>query len=209
MVPAVDDWVRYAQWTRFDPRLGEVWLSAFDREWRSMPPVPFRNKNLRQAVPAVLGVLLDQYYQFLCPDADRKIFHLWRAIALDGVPEAQNEQFFIGVAPFAGSRIRFDAEQPLKIYKRWGFFGRDILLNKFSQKQPKLQRTALAPAERKKALKQLISLKKRITVKDYIEACDGMISRRIAQKDLESEPLLEGAGSTRSRFYRWIGRTKS
>jgi hypothetical protein len=208
-VLAVTDWIRYAQWSRFDPRLGEVWLSAFDREWRSLAPVPFKNENLKQAVPAVLGVLLDQYHQFVCPEPDRKIFHHWRTIALDGVPSANHEQFFIGVAPFAGKQIRLDAEQPLKIYKRWGFFGRDVLVNKFSQKQQRLQRTALAPVERKKALAKLIHLKKRITVTDYIEACDGLISRRIAQKDLESEPRLEGAGSTRARYYRVSGRVRS
>ena len=197
----VREWVRFSQWVRFDPRLGEVWLSALDRRWRALPPVLMRDENLQQATPAVLGVLLDQYHDFVCPEADRKTFDLWRKIALEGLKKAPNENFFIGVAPFAGKRLRLDAERPIRAYKKWGFFGRDILVNKFSEKQKELQVTALAPEERRRALDSLLRSKPRITVSDYVEACEGMISRRMAQKDLQARKGLRCTGSTRARFY--------
>ena len=200
-VPA---WIRFAHASRFDPRMGELWLSAFDRHWRQLAPVLMRDENLKQAVPAVLGVLLDQYLKFLCPEQERKIFRHWSAIALMGAERAQWEGFFIGVAPFGGRSVRIDAERPLRVFKKWGFFGSDVLVNKFHEKQRQLQRTALAPVERERVLRDLLKTRNRLTVAAYVEACGGLISRRTAQKDLEQCAELSPEGNTKGRVYRVI-----
>lgn len=196
------EWIRFAHASRFDPRLGELWLLAFDRHWQKLSPVAIRDENQHQAIPAVLGVLLDQYLKFLCPAEERKVFRHWSAIALMGVERARFEGFFIGVAPLAGRSVRLDAERPLQVYKKWGFFGRDVLVNKFQEKQMQLQRTALAPAERARALEELLQSRTRITVASYVEACGGLISRRTAQLDLEKRTDLRPEGNTRGRVYR-------
>ncbi len=193
--------IQMAQWVRFDPRLGELWLKALGNQWQSLSPVQVRNQNLLQATPAVLGVLLEQYSQFLCPDKERKTFRHWQAVALDGALLANHENFFIGVQPFAGARVREDSERPSRSFKKWGFLGRDMLINKFSFIQKDLQKTAIAAPERRKILIKLIQAKGRITVGDYIAACDDLISKRVAQKDLHTFPGLRCVGSTRAKFY--------
>ncbi len=198
---SVKELVRFSQWTRFDPRLGELWLSALDRQWRNLAPLPMRQENLAQANPAVMGVLLDQYQSVLCPRRERRLFRLWSATVLDGVARAQNESFFIGVQGFASQRAREDAERPFRSFKKWGFFGRDVFQNKFLLKQKTNQKTGIALAERRQILVDLIKEKERIAVQDYIEACGGFISRRVAQKDLRSEKKLKCIGNTRAQFY--------
>ncbi len=193
--------VCFAQWTRFDPRLGELWLTALDRQWRSMAPVEVRRENLTQASPAALGVLLDQYKNFLCPRDDKRLFQFWSSTALEGVLPANHENYFIGVQGFANQRVREDAEWPIKSFKKWGFMGRDVFLNKFSLKQKSLQRTGIGAIERHKILAELIQFKDRITVNDYIAACGDLISKRVAQKDLQSFSGVKCVGNTRAKFY--------
>jgi len=195
------EWVTLSQWTRFDPRLAEIWLTEFGRNWRRLSPVMIRAENLKTPTPAVLGLLLDQYHRFVCPKRDRHLFGLWSKVALYLTPRADSEQFFIGVLPFAGTHAREASERPGALYKKWGFFGQDIFVNKFAEKQKSMQATALAPPERMKILKELLRHKKRITVADYVEACKGLISRRVAQMDLEEMPGLRGEGQTRGRTY--------
>ncbi|MBU6154861.1 MAG: hypothetical protein KGP28_11210 [Bdellovibrionales bacterium] len=193
--------VRFAQWVRFDPRLGELWLEAFDRQWQQESPILFRDANLKQAIPAVLGVLLDQYRTYFCPKPLRSAFVHWSAIALEGVVPAPFQQFFIGVLPFAGKQMRENAERPARAYLKWGFLGRDVFLNKFLEKQKTLQKTGLGLEQRMRILSELLKAQERITVSDYLSACDHLISRRVAQKDLSGHPRLRCMGNTRAKFY--------
>ena len=198
---SVHDWILFSQWTRFDPRLAEVWILAFDRDWKTLSPVLFRDENRKASSPAVLGVLLDQYHQFLCPKTEVTSLGYWMKIALEGAPKANNESFLIGVQGFANQRVFDDADRPVRSFKHWGFFGREIFINKFQQKQAVLQKTAIAATERKKILIGLLKLKKRITVGEYRLACNDLISKRVAQLDLENFKGLKRVGNTRSRFY--------
>ena len=199
--PSNEDWIRIAQWTRFDPRLAEEWLTALGRHWRTLLPISFRESNLKQHTPAVLGLLLEQYRTFLCPKKDRALFKLWSAVVLHRTPKARGEGFLIGVLPFAGTAVREGAEKPAGFYKKWGFLGQEVFVNKFALKQESLQRTALGPEERRLILHELFQRKCRITISDYLEACHGLISRRIAQMDLESMPKVRAEGRTRGRIY--------
>jgi hypothetical protein len=199
--PSTEDWIRIAQWTRFDPRLAEEWLTALGRHWRTLSPISFREFNLKQHTPAVLGLLLEQYRAFLCPKKDRPLFKLWSAVVLHRTPKARGEGFLIGVLPFAGTAVQEGAEKPAAFYKKWGFFGQEVFVNKFTLKQESLQRTALGPEERRLILHDLFQRKRRITISDYLEACHGLISRRIAQMDLETMPKIRAEGRTRGRIY--------
>ena len=119
----------------------------------------------------------------------------------NGTPKARGEGFLIGVLPFAGMAVREGAEKPASFYKKWGFLGHEVFVNKFALKQESLQRTALAPQERRLILHELFQRKRRITISDYLEACHGLISRRIAQMDLEAMQKVRAEGKTRGRMY--------
>ena len=196
--PSAEDWARIAQWTRFDPRLAEEWLTTLGRHWKILSPVLIREANLKQHTPAVMGLLLEQFRIFLCPKRDRALFKLWSAVVLHRTPKAQGEGFLIGVLPFAGNAVREGAEKPAVYYKKWGFLGQEVFVNKFALKQKQLQRTTLGPDERKLILIELFEKNRKITVKDYLEACHGLISRRVAQMDLETMPGVQAEGRTRN-----------
>ena len=193
--------VQIAQWVRFDPRLGELWLQAFKKLWKSFSPILIRTLNLKQATPAVLGVLLEQFEVLYLSRLERKIFRLWKELVLAGVSPVNGEGFFIGVQPFAGASKKEDAEKPLRFYQKWGFLGRDLLINKAALRQQALQRTFLEKTLRQRVLSELVKKNLRITVEDYLMACNHAISKRVAQKDLEAYSKLKAVGHTKGRFY--------
>ena len=101
----------------------------------------------------------------------------------------------------ASPRTHADAEGAMESFKKWGYFGRDVFLNKFSLHQKKIQKTGLGPSERKRILLALLKSKERIQVRDYVSACGDLISNRVAQKDLKATKGLKCVGKTRAKFY--------
>ncbi len=53
--PAPDALARYAQWSRFDPRLAEIWVATLLREWKRVHPIELREALLKQPWPAAAG----------------------------------------------------------------------------------------------------------------------------------------------------------
>jgi hypothetical protein len=120
---------------------------------------------------------------------------------MEGVFKENSEIFFIGLRPFASQGIREDAEKSIKSYLKWGFYGRDVLINKFRDKQKNTPKTYLDREKRAFILNELVRKNKKIRTEDYLEACSHAISPRTAQLDLKAHPRLKAAGSTRARVY--------
>jgi hypothetical protein len=116
---------------------------------------------------------------------------------MSGFAPAEGEQFFIGLRAFGGEAMRLDAERSLATYLRWGYLGREILVNKASQRER--VRTLLPLDARRRILEGLIRKFTRLTVGDYLEAVGGGLSRRQAELDLRRCPRLLGRGRTRGR----------
>jgi hypothetical protein len=207
------DFVFYSRFVRFDPRLGEAWLTRMRRDWKKISPVSLRDKNLNHLDPAIFGVLLEQVEVFLISKQERKLFRLWKNAVLWLTPKGDHAQFLIGVKPLGSDTMMDDAEFPAREYIKWGYLGRDVFLNKFLQKQKILQKTTLQRAIRNRKLNSFLShckknSKERITIEDYLQFCEFAISRRIAQLDLKKSPNLRAIGNTRSRFYVFVGSQK-
>ena len=194
-------WTLYAQWTRFDPRLGEAWLSSLAKFWKVINPLELREENLKTDSPAVMGVLLDQCEMFLIHNQEAKLFRAWKNVVLCDVLPASGEVFLIGLHPFGSMSMMNEMLLASKVYKRWGFGGKDIFINKFSEKQETIQRSVLDKQTRFQILKDLLKVKKRITIKDYLLACESRISSRLAQIDLSTYPGLIAKGASKGRFY--------
>lgn len=199
-----EEFVRFSQWVRFDPRLGEIWIERFSREWKNLRPIWIREALHRAPWPEAFGVLVDQAIAYGgLKKEEKKNLRLIAEVILSGVEPASYENFFIGIHAFSSSAQRLDAEGPLRSYLKWGYFGREVLVNKAQKKAEtgEIGRTEISPPCRKKILTELSKKKQRLVLRDYLEALDWKVSRRVAQKDLQSEPSLIPRGNSRARFY--------
>ena len=123
---APDQLALWAQWVRFDPRLGEQWIAYVARQWKQIEALRFNEQNRDQPWPAVVGVLLDQAALL---QHERPLFRRWAALVLAGISaERSPQQFFIGLRAFAGREMRKDVALSHPLYLKWGYFARDLMV---------------------------------------------------------------------------------
>src|SRR4030081_1425871 len=63
----------YSQWTRFDPRLAEIWVKAILSAWKRLNPVGLNRSLKDQPWPNAAGVLL-QFAASAIPSKQKEIF---------------------------------------------------------------------------------------------------------------------------------------
>ena len=194
----------WSQWTRFDPRLGEILVNHVAQQWKQIHPARLNLELFSQPWPAVFGVILEQC-ELLFKSREKKqnshlnhLFSHWSRCTMTDIQPARNEQFFIGVNAFAGRQVQKLPLRSIKAYSKWGYLGDTILINKY-QKDETLTLPSL-PVRQATMDGLMISLKK-FTVNDYINALGRSINRRQAQRDLSTNEKLIAKGSTRGRYY--------
>ena len=192
----------YTQWVRFDARLGEIIVAFLSTHWSMMPAALLNQELMCLPWPAVMGVLL-AHVELILKGEEKRKFKLWRALVFHSIESATGELFFIGTRKIAGLQMSLDASRSITPYSQWGYLARDLLFNKAGKLRSK--HTLLTPFQRNLLLKELVRERKRITVNHYIEKCDGMVSRRQAQLDLERFSEMKNKayskGQTRNRVY--------
>lgn len=97
-----------------------------------------------------------------------------------------------------------DACFSLEEYRRWGYLGREILVNKQSIRVSGLKdgfHAAYASDVRRRILDELVRKNERITVEMYWDAVGRSISRRQAERDLARSSLLRTMGRTKGLYY--------
>jgi hypothetical protein len=199
---SVEDWALWSQWSRLDPRLAEIWCARMALDWRQVAPFAL-NAALR-SLPwgAAAGVLFLQTKTQL-PASSRKTFASWCHIVMDGIAPAAGEAFFIGQRAFAGRLMQEDARLSLGSYLKWGYFGREVLVNKAASRRNAA--TQLSAEKRRGLLEELIRdcgrTGRSITVRDYLDALGPGVSRRVAELDLQACPLLRSRGRGRGKLY--------
>jgi hypothetical protein len=129
--------------------------------------------------------------------ADFRSFAAWARAVTWNLPKGPAQMFFIREGTPNPSRDRPEIERSLKSYLRWGYFGTDNL----NGSKPGRKLTLLGTRERARILSELARKQARITVDDYISACDRKVHRRTAERDLRSSPRLGKRGHTRNAFY--------
>lgn len=203
---SIAEWALWSQWSRFDPRLAEQWISGLSKQWRDVSPL-LLNESLRSHPwPAAAGVLLEQAWVYWDGSQEEKtLFRAWSRCVMSGVEAAPNELFFIGLRAFAGEAARRDAIESLKPYRKWGYYGRELLVNKALARK---KRTLASPGVRRRKLEELLKSRSRITVGDYIDCLGGAVGRRQAELDLQKTPRLKPIGQTQGRFYRAVGKSR-
>jgi len=198
---SIEEWVSFAEMARFDPRLGEVWIARLKKDFKTISPFQLNEEALRRLrEPAMIGVLLDHVSLLLAP-SDRNGFSHWKALALNEIKKAPYQSFFIGLYAFANESLREAARCPHPIYARWGFYARDLMINKAQRWSDRPSRTFVKPDERRAVLDQLIRKRERIETRDYLRELNGLVSRRQAEIDLSLHPKLIKRGQTRGAFW--------
>lgn len=184
-----------SQWTRFDPRLGEIWCSSFLKSHPNIDLREFRTQVRLLSFPQVVGVLLAQIRGPEIRSIERYV--------VGGIKPVPYQDYFIAVSGFASKSVRASAESPLRSFRRYGFFGREIFRNKAAAGAIAETVTEIPKAARIEMLDKWLSRREgRFTVDDYLAALPVGVSRRVAQLDLRRRTDLEVRGSTRNRFYR-------
>jgi hypothetical protein len=194
----------YARWARLDPRLGELLVRYLAVGWRMLSPLDLRERNLAEVWPAVLGVLLEMT-EFVCEPSEKALFSRWKDLVMEGVPRAPNEQFFVGLSRLGGKLMLRAVTESLPFYRKWGYFGRDLLVNKANVIAQDRGQTRLTKAQRAALLDELVArcaaTGRSFTVRDYREALGFWVSARQAERDLAAHPKLRARGATRGRRY--------
>jgi len=178
--------VTWAEWSRFDPRLGEMIAAFFAKKWREIPVGPLKESLFAAAWPQALGVVLEfaalvaMEVQGPAAQGGRRAFRHWAGAVMEGVSPASWECFFIGLRPPGSETLLDDARLSLTQYKRWGYLGREVLINKAARLSGKI---TLVPAEtRRMVLNDLAREHSRITTR--------IISKRLAAWLDQDRPSL-------------------
>ena len=196
--------LEYAEWVRMDPRLGEIWLSKFKISWRTFSVLGFNDIVRKLTWPAVVGVLLEQFHTYEIVAEERLMFSHWKKIAMYGVDVVPYQIFFIGLSPLVSKSVDEASVAPLKSFSVWGFYGREVFLNKSQTRKP--HRIEVSRESREQILNSLLDQKPRIQMKDYLEALGRPIPRRTAELDLKRCRRLRPYGATKARMYLRKGR---
>jgi hypothetical protein len=114
------------------------------------------------------------------------MFDLWMQICLNDIKKVTAELYFLGQFDLNPKRISKILTRSSKLFKEWGFFHDEIVLNKSEA----LNRTAVSKTERLRLLRQLVKSNrhsnKQITVEQYRLALNYQVSVRQAQRDLKA-----------------------
>lgn len=195
----------FSQWSRFDPRLAEIWVSFLVQEWERLNPIELRKAVLQQPWPAAAAVLLE-FAGKKVPHNMSSLFHSWSRIVTENIPKGNCEQFFIGLRRLGGQAMQDDARFAFSEYRKWGYLGREILINK-GGRVPAAGTTRAPPTHtilaetRREILKDMLTTSSRVTTDLYWEAIGRCLSRRQAERDLRNSSLLKKCGNTRARYF--------
>ena len=191
----LNSFVLFCQWSRFDSRMGEICVAFLARYWKKINPVELHDGFAQQPWPAVLGVLLE-----FCSDKS-SLFQLWKKTATCDFAKANWEQFFIGRRRVGGQLMFDDSRFSLEEYRKWGYLGREILMNKQGRVEGQENRVSYSYETRVQILKDFLDTHRRVTTQQYWEAIHKCVSRRQAERDLQSSGLLRSLGRTKGRYF--------
>lgn len=190
----------YAQWSRLDPRLGELVINYISQCWRKLHPIELNNCLQKEVWPAVFGVLLEHisfYYEQKKKKKELSLFCKWSECVLYDIQPAKGELFFINLY-LPGSRLMYEeALYSLNVYKKWGYLAGDLMFNKFVFSHKIL----LTPVQRREALDKLLKKQNAFKVRDYLRELNFQIPVKQAQRDLKKHPRLSSSGNTRNKVY--------
>ena len=179
---SVEKLALYVPLSRFDARLFEILAQHLALYYQKINPFELNATLKNTDWSAALGAILNHSRLLL---ANKELFDPWFRICMHDLPKAQGELFFLGLFDFNPSRIGKIISRPSRLFREWGFFHDEIVLNKSEV----LNRTAISKSQRILFLKKLLKNKKKMSAEDYRRALNYQVSLRQAQRDLKDSKL--------------------
>ena len=118
----------WSQWSRLDPRLGEILVQYLSRFWPYISPVALNQALKKEPWPSAFGVLINQVPY--CDIKNKAGFRQWSKSVMADIAPAPDELFFIGLYKIGGKQMKNECLYSLKSYRKWGYFAKDLLINK-------------------------------------------------------------------------------
>lgn len=202
-LPSDQQLVMWSHWTRLDARLAEILVQYLPAHFYRIHPLTLRQANLGKPCPQVMGLLLEfatDVARAKLPSSQFQDFLKWVEVICHDVNAADAQLFFL--PPGWPNPAKYDQlhGRTLRPFAKWGFIEADDLLNlKFRQTQR--GRTLLTKSDRNARLLELLRHQTRIFLGDYLKACEGLVHRRTAERDLAECTEIQRDGKTRGRTY--------
>ncbi|MCB0386504.1 MAG: hypothetical protein KDD43_14015 [Bdellovibrionales bacterium] len=187
----------FSQWSRLDPRVGEVLVQFVFHHWREIEPLSLNQELHKQPWPAAMGVILE-FVDLQLKSPDRSCFRHWAALVMNGVTKQSGwPQFFHGFRSLGGKLMLDDARFSLSPYRKWGFVSQELLV----KTDKKLRRNPWSKEVRLVLLRDLLQRQKRIRIAEYLQLLHYQISTRQAERDLAELKGVHSTGNTKARIY--------
>ncbi len=84
--PRTEDLAIFSQWSRFDPRLAEIWVRYLAQKWGTTNPISLRDAIESQPWPGAIAPLLEFVKKLFPTDKSQlpRVFGHWSKIITDG-----------------------------------------------------------------------------------------------------------------------------
>ena len=185
--------------TRFDPRLLEVVVNHFGKEFLQLNPLQVRLQLAHMQTPQTVGVVLE-FIKLLRPDALTRDIVSFITKPLFPV---EPQLYYVGVytKPLSAS-IRKAIDMPLQEFSRWGFLAHEGVefKNDFNRKTL----GTLPLPSRVQIIQRLLQNQTPFSIGDYLEALNHQISRQQAFVDLKNCGLVKSIGANKGG--KWVGK---
>jgi hypothetical protein len=192
-----------SQWARLDSRLAELLTGYLQFAWHGYNSVNLLHALSEFPWPRAILVPLRFVETVAGDETQIKRVALRSLISAveEAFPEKTNDLYFIPLQRMNRVLLNQAIDFQSLPYRRSGYIGSASLLAKGRIPQ---QATIVGAKERARILDEIILTLRRgdeLAVEDYIGKLQGRVSRRQAQRDLESSPKLKSVGFTRSKRY--------
>jgi hypothetical protein len=184
-----------AEMSRYDPRLLGLLVSFLEKNWQRFNPLALRSLYESMRAPQVIAVMAEFLLRHSSRSEEKRHFLEYLQMGLNPVPL---QFFFHHLYSPAGHLMQKAVEAPLLEYKRWGFLAREAPILDEAGRRVSGSRDA---ASRKNLLLRLLDERGRISLGDYIEALDHLVSRQQALLDIKSISGIRLVGGGRGA--RW------
>jgi hypothetical protein len=195
-VVSTEKLMEWILWSRFDPRLGEIVVHYLKTAWQKHNPLELNVLAQQGPWPAVLPVILAQTEIAIDTNSEKKLFRHFQALTNFDIKPTSYQSYFIGIHATGGEKLFQTANRPHPIYKRWGFYEVDLMVQLKGKSKTTWKKKA-----RENLIADLFKKQKTITVADLVSACGGALHRRQAERDLAECRWIKKIGNTRNRHY--------
>lgn len=179
-----------SEMSRFDPRLFEILVKFFIKNWRDLDPLHVRMLYKQMECPQTVAVICE-FAKLAMLGKEAELFFEY---LMAGILPVSFQFYFHNLYKPGGDMARRAVEEGVYEFKKWGFFA-----NKLPIADSLERRTvgSLDVVSRRNVLARIVKDKKEISLGDYLKEIRNGISRQQALADIKSSGFLKRIGKGR------------